>query len=101
MTTFKLVLAFCMTLFATFALAANVEYTMDLTWEIGAPDGNPRYMVMNNGGFPGPELLLDEGDDVKVCEKCVSRYIPNLINLQITVNNKMPFNTSIHWHGLT
>ncbi|KAL6854709.1 hypothetical protein ACO1O0_005834 [Amphichorda felina] len=49
----------------------------------GSPNGHARLMTKVNGQFPGPDLIFDEGDDV-----------------QITVNNHMPFNTSIHWHGL-
>lgn len=40
-------------------------------------------MIKINGGFPGPALTCDEDDDI-----------------EITVYNQMPFNTSVHWHGL-
>ncbi|KAI9762128.1 MAG: hypothetical protein M4579_000608 [Chaenotheca gracillima] len=56
---------------------------MDLSWETGAPDGTPRKMVMVNGGFPAPQLFVDEGDSIEV-----------------TVVNHMPFNTTLHWHGI-
>ena len=48
------------------AFAKLVQFDLDLTWEKGAPDGNVREMVFMNGQFPGPELRLDQGDDVEV-----------------------------------
>ncbi|KAL4738138.1 conidial pigment biosynthesis oxidase Arb2/brown2 [Aspergillus similis] len=54
-----------------------------ITNELGAPDGQQRYMIKVNGQFPGPALIFDEGDDV-----------------EITVHNHMERNTSVHWHGL-
>lgn len=46
--------------------AAQVHYNLDLTWDLGAPNGVPREMVYVNGMFPGPPLIMDEGDDVTV-----------------------------------
>ncbi|CEO58348.1 Putative Gip1 [Penicillium brasilianum] len=40
-------------------------------------------MIKMNGDFPGPSFVWDEDDDIEVI-----------------VHNKMPFNSSIHWHGL-
>lgn len=40
-------------------------------------------MIKVNGQFPGPPLICDEDDDV-----------------EITVHNHMPFNNSVHWHGM-
>ncbi|TLD34298.1 hypothetical protein PspLS_01549 [Pyricularia sp. CBS 133598] len=57
------------------------EYT--ITWEKGSPDGFEREMAFINGKFPGPVIEANQGD-----------------NLEIVVNNKMPFNTTIHWHGI-
>ena len=48
------------------AQAAQVHYNLDLTWDLGAPNGVPREMVYINGKFPGPPLIMDEGDDVTV-----------------------------------
>ncbi|KAK1139159.1 hypothetical protein N8T08_001215 [Aspergillus melleus] len=56
---------------------------LTITNELGAPDGQQRYLFRINGQFPGPLLVFDEGDDV-----------------EITVHNHMETNTSIHWHGL-
>lgn len=76
-----------------FALMASVSFHLvvaelhkqrwDITWENGAPNGQERQMIKVNGQFPGPALICDEGDDV-----------------EIIVRNLMPFNTSVHWHGL-
>lgn len=54
-----------------------------ITWELGAPNGQEREMIKINGQFPGPTILCDEDDDI-----------------EISVHNKMPFNTTVHWHGL-
>ncbi|KAI1320996.1 multicopper oxidase [Xylariaceae sp. FL0255] len=75
----------------TFALSLpsdkseNVLRTFDytLSWEEGKPNGVSRDMIFINGQFPGPMLEINEGDDVLV-----------------TVHNTMPFNASIHFHGV-
>ncbi|KAB8079104.1 multicopper oxidase-domain-containing protein [Aspergillus leporis] len=65
--------------------AKLVRETLEFTWEVGAPDGGvPRQMVLTNGKYPGPDLVFDEDDDV-----------------EIHVFNQLPFNTTIHWHGLS
>lgn len=73
----------CLTALATFTHSACVRFNLDLTWEVGAPNGQQREMIFVNGQFPGPPLVVDEGDDVTV-----------------TVNNYLPFNTTIHFHGI-
>ncbi|KAJ5461492.1 Multicopper oxidasetype 2 [Penicillium daleae] len=65
------------------AWAKQVQFELNLSWQKGAPDGNVRDMIFMNDQFPGPELRFDQGDDVEVL-----------------VNNNMPFNTSIHFHGI-
>ncbi|KAH8844560.1 hypothetical protein MCOR27_007263 [Pyricularia oryzae] len=57
------------------------EYT--ITWEKGSPDGFEREMAFINGRFPGPVVEANQGD-----------------NIEIVVTNQMPFNTTIHWHGI-
>ncbi|KAL4776035.1 laccase-1 [Aspergillus nidulans var. acristatus] len=64
--------------------ARFVRETLELTWEYGSPNGGtPREMVFTNGEYPGPDLIFDEDDDVEV----------------LVINN-LPFNTTVHWHGL-
>jgi hypothetical protein len=46
----------------------TVRKTLDLTWQVGNPNGNARPMTFVNGQFPGPDLVFDEDDDVEVCE---------------------------------
>lgn len=48
------------------AWAKNVHFDLNLTWQKGAPDGNAREMIFMNDQFPGPELRIDQGDDVEV-----------------------------------
>ncbi|KAF2203598.1 hypothetical protein GQ43DRAFT_357363, partial [Delitschia confertaspora ATCC 74209] len=50
-------------------------FTLKLTWKKGAPDGFERNIIFINDQFPGPILVLDQGDDV-----------------QITVENNTPVN---------
>ncbi|GFF43525.1 laccase-1 [Aspergillus udagawae] len=68
---------------AAIAHAAKVHYSLDLTWETGSPNGVSREMIFVNGQFPGPSIILDEGDEAI-----------------IDVTNHLPFNTSIHFHGI-
>ncbi|KAF9883864.1 hypothetical protein FE257_002707 [Aspergillus nanangensis] len=49
----------------------------------GSPDGVTREMIFVNGQFPGPPIVVNEGDEVIV-----------------DVRNNMSFNTSIHFHGI-
>ncbi|KAJ5884439.1 hypothetical protein N7504_012011 [Penicillium tannophilum] len=63
--------------------AAHVHYTLDLTWKRGSPNGVEREMIFVNDQFPGPSLIMDEGDEVS-----------------IEINNHLPFNTSVHFHGI-
>ncbi|RMZ86666.1 hypothetical protein DV736_g6105, partial [Chaetothyriales sp. CBS 134916] len=66
------------------AVAKNVSFTINLTWDYGAPDGFSRKMILINGTSPGPALVMDQGDNVK-----------------FLVHNKMRSNTTIHFHGIT
>ncbi|KAJ5119843.1 multicopper oxidase [Penicillium atrosanguineum] len=66
------------------AVAKDVSFTINLTWDYGAPDGFSRKMILINGTSPGPALLIDQGDNVK-----------------FLVHNNLPSNTTIHFHGIT
>ncbi|KAK3360615.1 multicopper oxidase-domain-containing protein [Lasiosphaeria hispida] len=59
------------------------HFELALTWEQYAPDGRAREMILVNGQFPGPTLEIFQGDEVEV-----------------VVHNKMPFNTTVHFHGI-
>lgn len=59
------------------------RFELNLTWGTRAPDGVERQQVLINGQFPGPPLIIDEGD-----------------NVEVTVNNFLPFNTTVHYHGI-
>ena len=61
-----LIVAVCLVFWTSPLLCAQVKFAVDLTWELGAPDGQTRYMILVNGQFPGPQLTLDQGDDVEV-----------------------------------
>ncbi|KAJ5783768.1 uncharacterized protein N7518_009445 [Penicillium psychrosexuale] len=64
-------------------LSQTKHFELNLTWESWAPDGVARKQFLINGQFPGPPLIMDEGD-----------------NVEVTVNNFSPFNTTIHYHGI-
>ena len=59
-------LAFWLLAAATPSSCAKVKFAINLTWDFGSPDGQPRKMIYTNGQFPGPKLTLDYGDDVEV-----------------------------------
>jgi FtsP/CotA-like multicopper oxidase with cupredoxin domain len=54
-----------------------------MTWGKGAPDGYERDMIYINGQYPGPLLDIRQDDWV-----------------EIEVFNLMPFDTTIHAHGM-
>ncbi|KAF2727478.1 hypothetical protein EJ04DRAFT_451268 [Polyplosphaeria fusca] len=69
---------------ATYAIATKTSrFTLELTWGTGSPDGFEREMIFINGQFPGPTLEITQGDWV-----------------EIDVVNNMPFNSTIHAHGI-
>lgn len=68
---------------AAAAQARTVHFKIELTWAKHAPDGYERDMILINGKYPGPLLDLRQGDWVEM-EVC----------------NEMPFNTTIHTHGM-
>ncbi|CAI7638973.1 unnamed protein product [Penicillium discolor] len=59
------------------------KFELNLTWDTKAPDGVERQQALINGQFPGPPLIFDEDD-----------------NVEVTVNNFLPYNTTMHWHGI-
>ncbi|KAH7370139.1 laccase TilA [Rhexocercosporidium sp. MPI-PUGE-AT-0058] len=61
----------------------TVVFPITLTWERGSPDGFERDMIFMNGHYPGPTLDIEEGD-----------------NVEFVVYNKLPYNTTIHFHGI-
>ncbi|KAL4874947.1 conidial pigment biosynthesis oxidase Arb2/brown2 [Aspergillus karnatakaensis] len=49
-----------------FAVSGQLQKrNLIITNELGAPDGQQRYVLKVNGQFPGPTLIFDEGDDVE------------------------------------
>ena len=65
--------------------ASVKKFTITLTWEaadiVGA--AKPREVILMNGTLPGPTLNLNVGD-----------------NVQFLVHNKLPFSTTVHFHGI-
>ncbi|KAJ5817494.1 hypothetical protein N7447_007502, partial [Penicillium robsamsonii] len=61
----------------------TVLFNVSLTWEERVVAGIRRKLVLTNGQFPAPTLHLKQGDHVK-----------------FLVNNLLPFNTTIHFHGI-
>ena len=92
------ILSFCILLSPVFG--ALVKFAADLTWELGAPVGQQRYVIHTNGQFPGPPLLLKQGDSVEVREQCAPASLSLLTCLQFTVVSHLPFLTTIHFHGI-
>ncbi|KZF26352.1 multicopper oxidase [Xylona heveae TC161] len=92
----------CALSFTNTAQARLVKHDLTFTWEQYAPNGQSRESVLTNGQFPSPNLVFDEDDDVEVGATNQARATPNmkLISWQITVHNELPWNTTVHWHGL-
>ncbi|CAK3990816.1 conidial pigment biosynthesis oxidase arb2 brown2 [Lecanosticta acicola] len=63
--------------------AKLVQTSLELTWDLGAPNGQWREMIYVNGSMPGPALIFDEDDDVEV-----------------TIRNKMSQDATVHFHGM-
>jgi FtsP/CotA-like multicopper oxidase with cupredoxin domain len=63
--------------------SAPVRFEIDLTWEPVSPDGFTRYGALINGQFPGPQLNVNQYEDV-----------------EFLVNNHLPNATAIHFHGI-
>jgi FtsP/CotA-like multicopper oxidase with cupredoxin domain len=79
----SLYISLFLSLFASAVFAETARFDLDLTWEIGAPDGVERWMIFVNKQFPGPTLNIKQGDRVEV-----------------TVHNRLPFGTTLHSHGI-
>jgi hypothetical protein len=79
---FTVLVALCLS-FPSYTIADTSRFKLVLTWGKGAPDGFERDMIYTNGQYPGP--LLD---------------IPQDNWVEIEVLNLMPFDTSIHAHGM-
>lgn len=55
--------------------AAHVHFALDLTWQTGSPNGFEREMIFVNNVFPGPPLIMDEGDEVTVSFGMIHLYL--------------------------
>jgi FtsP/CotA-like multicopper oxidase with cupredoxin domain len=62
--------------------AATVFFPLVLTWQNTSVAGNIRPVIHSNFQFPGPELQVNQGD-----------------NVQFAVTNLCPFNVTVHFHG--
>lgn len=92
-------LAVCVLAYVPLSLCAHVFFEINLTWEVRAPDGQSRYVILSNGQFPGPQLNLDYGDDVEVCHLLQSS-ICRADCYQFVVHNNLPFDSTVHFHGI-
>lgn len=61
-----------------------VHFEIDLTWKDSYQVGVPKKTILINGQTPGPVLEMNQGDTV-----------------EFLVHNNLPFNTSVHFHGIT
>lgn len=68
----------------TITTARTKEFQLSVTWEQHAPAGVSKEMILVNGQSPGPVIEVDQDDWVVV-----------------HVENKSPFNTTVHFHGKT
>ena len=68
-----LLYSFLLAFLVAVASGKNIHASLNLTWGVGAPDGNQREMVFINGQFPGPQLNLTQGDSIEVCALRLNR----------------------------
>lgn len=85
--------------YAPLSFCAHVFFEINLTWEIQAPDGQSRYVILSNGQFPGPQLNLNYGDDVEV-NYLIQPYLCRADSSQFVVHNNLPFDSTVHFHGI-
>jgi FtsP/CotA-like multicopper oxidase with cupredoxin domain len=105
MNTFICSALICLSWLPGFIQARVLTKKLTITYAKGAPDGIERDMIFINGQFPGPDLIFDEGDDVVVRSGSLVplrnlKAMTLTIAMKINVVNDMPFNTTVHWHGL-
>lgn len=60
-----------------------VRFEIDLTWGPVSPDGFTRNGILMNGQFPGPQLNVNQFD-----------------NVEFIVHNHLPNATAVHFHGI-
>ncbi|KAG9001191.1 hypothetical protein FRB90_011661 [Tulasnella sp. 427] len=70
-------------LYAGVSSAALFQYTLNLTTGTAALDGVTRNVYLVNGQTPGPDIVVDQGDDVS-----------------ITIVNDLPVEATMHFHGI-
>jgi FtsP/CotA-like multicopper oxidase with cupredoxin domain len=68
--------------FTEWASAATIYFAVNLTWANHTVAGVQREIILTDGQYPGPELRLNQGDDV-----------------YFDVYNGCPFNVTVHFHG--
>ncbi|KAL3482008.1 multicopper oxidase-domain-containing protein [Aspergillus californicus] len=68
---------------AHFISCEFIRFQLGLTWEDREVAGIRRKTILSNGQFPGPPLRLKQGDEV-----------------EFEVLNMMPFETTVHFHGI-
>ncbi|KAK9168259.1 hypothetical protein Syun_000399 [Stephania yunnanensis] len=76
-------LAIVLAFLSSFASAAVVEHTFDVANFAVTRLCQSTVVTLVNNSFPGPTIQVREGD-----------------TLVVHVNNKSPYNISIHWHGV-
>jgi hypothetical protein len=69
---------------ASLSVASTVKFQLNVTWGESTLVGATKQQFLMNGQSPGPALNIDVGDSV-----------------EFTVLNNSPYNTSVHFHGIT
>lgn len=70
--------------FASGTFAAHVKFQLNVTWAQSSLVGTPKQQFLLNGQSPGPPLDITVGDSV-----------------EFEVINSSPYNTTVHFHGIT
>lgn len=69
---------------ASLTVASTVKFQLNVTWGESTMVGATKQQFLLNGQSPGPPLNIDVGDTV-----------------EFELLNNSPYNTTIHFHGIT
>lgn len=72
------VLALC-----TSSYAATKQFSIELAWAAGSPDGFERQIILVTGQSPGLALVIDQDDDVEVRTEDPGSHVLELIDLVV------------------
>lgn len=83
---------------AALTQAAHVKFVLDLTWRKGAPDGVEREMIFVNDVFPGPSLIMNEGDEVTASPNLPTSCSQLIVGGRCNQPSTIQYVYTLSWH---